>query len=54
MSDHLKEVAIAGLVLLETTALITHTDGAYFGIIVAVVAALAGYTVGVTVTKGKS
>jgi len=54
MSDHLKEVAIAGLVVLEVAAIIAGIDGAYFGIVVAAVAALAGFTVGVAVNEAKS
>jgi hypothetical protein len=53
MSDHLKEVAIAGLVVLEVAAICAGIDGAYFGIVVAAVAALAGFTVGVAVSEVK-
>lgn len=46
MSDRIKEVAIAGLVLLETTALLTHTDGVFFSIIIGAVCGIAGYKFG--------
>lgn len=38
-----KDVAIIGIVVLESVALITHTDGAFFMPVVGVICVLAGY-----------
>jgi hypothetical protein len=43
--------AIIGVVILESVALITHTDGRYFGLALAAVAGLGGFSLG-RITKG--
>lgn len=50
-STALKITAIMGLSILEGAAICTGFDGAYFGIVVAAVAGLAGYTIAVEKTK---
>lgn len=40
-----KNVAIAGIVVLESVALITHTDGAFFMPVICAVCLLAGYEI---------
>lgn len=40
-----KDIAIIGIVTLESIALITHTDGAFFMPVVAAVCMLAGYEI---------
>jgi len=42
---YIREIAIAGLVILEITALIKGIDGMLFGTVIAVIAGLAGYTI---------
>ena len=39
-------VAIAAAALLEAIALLTHTDGRYFGLALAAIAGLGGYHLG--------
>lgn len=39
----IKVVAIVGIVILESAALISHIDGAFFGPAVAVIGGIAGY-----------
>lgn len=46
-----KNVAIVGIVVLETVALITHTDGAFLLPIAIIIAGLAGYEIGVKKKK---
>jgi hypothetical protein len=41
-----KIVAICGLVILEASAILTHTDGVYFMPVVAAVAGIAGFHLG--------
>lgn len=50
-STAIKIAAIIGLSVLETAAIVCGLDGAYFGIVVAAVAGLAGYTIAVEKTK---
>jgi len=45
MSDHLKEVAIAGLVVLEAIAICKGFDGVGFSLVVAGVAGIAGFKI---------
>ncbi len=42
-STAIKITAIVCLTALETAALITHTDGAYFGPVIAVIGGIAGW-----------
>ena len=49
MCKYIKEIAIIGLVILETAAILTHTDGAYFMPVVAAISGLGGYEL----AKGK-
>lgn len=50
-STVIKVAAIIGLSILEAAAICCDLDGAYFGIVVAAVAGLAGYTIAVEKTK---
>lgn len=50
-STAIKIAAIVGLSILEAAAIYSGLDGAYFGIVVAAVAGLAGYTIAVEKTK---
>jgi len=52
-NSYVREIAITGLVLLETSALWTHTDGVYFGLVVAAVSGIAGFTIGKTTCEAK-
>jgi hypothetical protein len=45
MQDLLKAVAIAGIVVIEGAAILAGIDGAYFGICIAAIAGIAGYTI---------
>lgn len=40
-----KDIAIIGIVTLESVALITHTDGAYFMPVIGAICLLAGYEI---------
>jgi len=42
---HVREIAIAGLVILEVIALQRGIDGALFSVVIAIIAGLAGYSV---------
>jgi len=46
MSEYLKEIAIGGLVILESLAILTNTDGMFFSLIIGAIAGVAGYTIG--------
>ena len=45
MTTYIREVAIAGLVILEGVALMKGIDGTLLSLVIAVIAGLAGYTV---------
>lgn len=45
-SDRVKIAAIVGVVALESLALWRGVDGVFFGVAVAAIAGIAGYTVG--------
>jgi hypothetical protein len=45
MSGYVKEVAIAGLVVLEAVAMCKGLDGVWFSVIVAGVAGIAGFKI---------
>jgi len=51
MSDHVKEVAIAGLVVLEIAALVRGVDGLLFASVIALIAGIAGYKLAVYVRE---